>query len=348
MFKILDGRSEFYQWDLNRKIVVDDASMKEVHFCNRTGSCSLVRDVYEVNGLYVADVPNILLQDNWDIKVYGFDTSYTKHAITFNVVARTKPESYIYTETEQLKWEQIEERIDQIEENGVSQNVIKETVEKYLEENDINVDLTGYATESYVDEQISKVQTTPGKDGKDGVSVTHSWNGTTLTVTSASGTSSANLVGPQGPEGPQGPAGKDGTMSFTDLTAEQKESLRGPEGKQGPVGPQGPEGPQGPKGADGTMTFEELTEEQRESLRGPQGIQGPQGEPGKDGKDGAPGEQGPQGEQGIQGPIGETGPQGEPGVNGKDGEDYVLTETDKSEIANIVLAILPVAEEVSV
>ena len=69
MFKILDGRSEFYQWDLNRKLIVDDASMKEVHFCNRTGECSLVRDVYEVNGVYVADVPNLLLQENWDIKV---------------------------------------------------------------------------------------------------------------------------------------------------------------------------------------------------------------------------------------------------------------------------------------
>ena len=31
--------------------------------------------------------------------------------------------------------------------------------------------------------------------GKDGVSATHSWNGTTLTISSASGTSSANLKG---------------------------------------------------------------------------------------------------------------------------------------------------------
>ena len=34
-----------------------------------------------------------------------------------------------------------------------------------------------------------------GANGKDGVSATHSWNGTTLTITSASGTSSANLKG---------------------------------------------------------------------------------------------------------------------------------------------------------
>lgn len=34
--------------------------------------------------------------------------------------------------------------------------------------------------------------------GKDGISATHSWNGTVLTVTSASGTSSADLKGEPG------------------------------------------------------------------------------------------------------------------------------------------------------
>lgn len=37
--------------------------------------------------------------------------------------------------------------------------------------------------------------------------ITHSWNGTVLTVTSDSGTSSADLQGTMGPRGPQGPAG---------------------------------------------------------------------------------------------------------------------------------------------
>ena len=49
-----------------------------------------------------------------------------------------------------------------------------------------------------------------GADGVDGVSCTHSWNGTVLSITSASGTSSADLVGPQGPTGATGPAGADG------------------------------------------------------------------------------------------------------------------------------------------
>lgn len=51
-----------------------------------------------------------------------------------------------------------------------------------------------------------------GANGKDGVSATHEWNGTVLTITSASGTSSADLKGTKGDPGEsvQGPAGRDG------------------------------------------------------------------------------------------------------------------------------------------
>ena len=41
-------------------------------------------------------------------------------------------------------------------------------------------------------------------DGKDGVSCTHSWDGTVLNVTSASGTSSADLKGEKGDTGESG------------------------------------------------------------------------------------------------------------------------------------------------
>lgn len=86
-------------------------------------------------------------------------------------------------------------------------------------------------------------------------------------------------------------------------------------------------GPQGEPGKDGS--FEELTEEQKESLRGPQG------EPGKDGA------------QGPKGDKGDTGAQGPAGADGKDGSDYILTDTDKQEIANLVLAAIPSSEDVS-
>ena len=34
MFKIQDGRKSFTQWDLNRKIIVEDDSITQVHFTN--------------------------------------------------------------------------------------------------------------------------------------------------------------------------------------------------------------------------------------------------------------------------------------------------------------------------
>lgn len=48
---------------------------------------------------------------------------------------------------------------------------------------------------------ISAILGKDGKDGTDGISATHSWDGTILTVTSASGTSSADLKGDKGDVG---------------------------------------------------------------------------------------------------------------------------------------------------
>lgn len=64
----------------------------------------------------------------------------------------------------------------------------------------------GYVDASYA--YIGKSRTSirgttgaTGATGADGISATHSWNGTTLTVTSASGTSSADLKGEKGADG---------------------------------------------------------------------------------------------------------------------------------------------------
>lgn len=53
-----------------------------------------------------------------------------------------------------------------------------------------------------------------GKPGANGMPCTHSWNGTTLTVTSASGTSSANLKGEKGDKGDTGAQGPKGDTSY--------------------------------------------------------------------------------------------------------------------------------------
>ena len=80
------------------------------------------------------------------------------------------------------------------------------------------------------------IQGIQGPAGENGVSINHNWNGTILTITSASGTSSSNLQGPQGEQGIQGPQGEQG--------------IQGIQGKQGPQGPQGEPGITPQKGTD--------------------------------------------------------------------------------------------------
>ena len=109
------------------------------------------------------------------------------------------------------------------------------------------------------------------------------------------------VKGPAGPQGPQGPKGADGTMTFEDLTPEQKASLKGDKGDTGPQGPKGD--------------------------KGDTGAAGPQGEPGPKGDKGDPGETGAQGPQGEK---------GEPGTNGTTpvkGVDY-WTAADQTSIIN--------------
>ena len=57
-----------------------------------------------------------------------------------------------------------------------------------------------------------------GADGKDGISVTHSWNGTVLTITSASGTSSSDLKGDTGENGTNGVDGKNYSVEVVEST----------------------------------------------------------------------------------------------------------------------------------
>lgn len=108
-------------------------------------------------------------------------------------------------------------------------------------------------------------------------------------------------TGPQGPVGPVGPKGADGTMTFEDLTPEQKASLKGDKGDKGDTG-----------------------------------AAGPQGEPGPKGDKGDPGPQGPKGDTGETGAQGPQGLQGEPGTNGTTpvkGVDY-WTAADQTSIIN--------------
>lgn len=134
MFKIYDGREHFYQWDLDRKLIVADRSIAAVHFCNRTSDCALARDCYELEGNWVVDVPNICLQEDYRLKVYGYsEAKYTVLSDCFEIVARTKPEEYAYEEDEINCWQELDERLTRFEENV--EEVITEGIEAYFAAN---------------------------------------------------------------------------------------------------------------------------------------------------------------------------------------------------------------------
>lgn len=104
MFRIEDGRSSFWQWDLNQRLVVGENLCNEIHFSNKLNGSAMVCRVYKDETISVVDVPNILLQDSENVHVYAYVTDgnqkYTKRETWFTVNPRPKPADYVYTETE--------------------------------------------------------------------------------------------------------------------------------------------------------------------------------------------------------------------------------------------------------
>lgn len=119
MIKIYDGREHFFQWDLNQKVIVNIPDANEVHFCNRSEDCSLVCEIYEEDGLRVADVPNILLQEYWDIRAYVYCHNHTKIEKRFAVKRRSKPADYVYTETELKNFDALNDRVYYLEDEDI-------------------------------------------------------------------------------------------------------------------------------------------------------------------------------------------------------------------------------------
>ena len=118
MIKIYDGRSEFYQWDLDRKLIISDTTVNNIHFSNRTNDSAIVVEVYEQDGVRLANVPNILLQTDYPIKAYAYcGECYTKNRVDFKVNKRSRPADYVYTETETRTWDKLKDDINTATDN---------------------------------------------------------------------------------------------------------------------------------------------------------------------------------------------------------------------------------------
>lgn len=114
IFKIYDGRTNFWQWDRKQKLVVLDESITQVHFSNRNMTHSVKRDVYvDKNGARVCNVPDDLLKMPANLVAYAMADGTTVKSVKFAVVRRPMPSDYISDQSEELY--EIERRLELLE-----------------------------------------------------------------------------------------------------------------------------------------------------------------------------------------------------------------------------------------
>ena len=101
MFKIYDGRSNFWQWDTKQKLIVLDERITEVRFSNRNMEHSKRRPVYTDNdGVRICNVPDLLLQLPKNLIAYAITKGEdgccsTIKAVKFAVYQQPIPTDYI-------------------------------------------------------------------------------------------------------------------------------------------------------------------------------------------------------------------------------------------------------------
>ena len=113
IFKIYDGRTNFWQWDTKQKLIVLDKFITEVHFSNRNMTHSIKRNVYEKDGLRVCNVPDDLLKLPRNLVAYAYADGATVKSVKFAVVKRPMPSDYISDQSEELY--EIERRLELLE-----------------------------------------------------------------------------------------------------------------------------------------------------------------------------------------------------------------------------------------
>ena len=168
MFEILNGRSSFWQWDINQKLVVQDLpNCAEVHFSNGNSDYALVTLVKTVDGKKVCDVPNVVLQKAGYVNVFAYviegEEKHTEYKASILILARSKPEDYIYTETETLCYKNLSEKIGDVSrlETDAKENLVdavNEIAKKAESGADLSLGITGaeagqIATVEAVDDQ---------------------------------------------------------------------------------------------------------------------------------------------------------------------------------------------------
>ena len=101
IFKIFDGRTNFWQWDTKQKLIVLDDRVTEVRFSNRNMEHSKRRPVYtNSEGVRICNVPDLLLQLPKNLIAYACvkeedGCCSTIKAVKFAVYQQPIPTDYV-------------------------------------------------------------------------------------------------------------------------------------------------------------------------------------------------------------------------------------------------------------
>lgn len=102
-------QEKIYQWSTDVPVYVDSAS--QVQFA-QVGSSETMNVEPQASGeVFVATVPNVLLQEAKDIFIYQGEESER-----VSIIYRAKPDDYVYTETEVKDYDDLAARLDELQE----------------------------------------------------------------------------------------------------------------------------------------------------------------------------------------------------------------------------------------
>lgn len=113
IFKIYDGRTNFWQWDTGQKLIVLDETITEVHFSNRDMQHSITKYVYEKDGMRLCNIPDIILQLPRNLIAYAYANGATVKSVKFAVIKRPIPDGYVMDQTEEI--DEILQRLELLE-----------------------------------------------------------------------------------------------------------------------------------------------------------------------------------------------------------------------------------------
>ena len=153
MLELNDGRSELWQWDTGRTLIVD-TDCSQVHFSNKVFGRSI--DVNVADG--VAIIPDVLLQTDKDLNVWAFsgtaENGYTKISKTFKVNRRSKPADYVFTTVEQTTINQLKSDLANLENLliQIQDKLNQGTVVDHITVNEINDMIVAYFENKTVSE----------------------------------------------------------------------------------------------------------------------------------------------------------------------------------------------------